>query len=84
MRAHRGGRIVLIASGRALIGLYGFSPYAPSKFAVRGLAEALRSEFVPESIAVSVVYPPDTDPPGYGEELRHRSEISDRVVATEG
>ena len=47
MRAHRGGRIVLVASGAALIGLYGYSSYAPSKFAVRGLAEALRSEFVP-------------------------------------
>jgi 3-dehydrosphinganine reductase len=35
MRAHRGGRIVLVASGAALIGLYGFSSYAPSKFAVR-------------------------------------------------
>jgi 3-dehydrosphinganine reductase len=84
MRAQPGGRIVLVASGAALIGLYGYSSYAPSKFAVRGLAEAVRSEFVPESIAISVVYPPDTDLPGYGEELRHRSESSDRLAATAG
>jgi 3-dehydrosphinganine reductase len=84
MRAHRGGRLVLVASGAALIGLYGYSSYAPSKFAVRGLAEALRSEFVPERVAVSVVYPPDTDTPGYREELRHRSEISNRLAGAGG
>jgi 3-dehydrosphinganine reductase len=84
MRTERGGRIVLIASGAALIGLYGFSSYAPSKFAVRGLAEALRSELAPEGVAVSVVYPPDTDTPGYREELRHRPEISHRLAATGG
>ena len=84
MRAHRGGRIVLVASGAALIGLYGYSSYAPSKFAVRGLAEALRSEFVPEDVAVSVVYPPDTDTPGYREELRQRSEISNRLAGAGG
>jgi 3-dehydrosphinganine reductase len=84
MRAQRGGRIVLVASGAALIGLYGYSSYAPSKFAVRGLAEALRSEFVPERVAVSVVYPPDTDTPGFREELRHRSEISSRLAGAGG
>jgi 3-dehydrosphinganine reductase len=84
MRAHRGGRLVLVASGAALIGLYGYSSYAPSKFAVRGLAEALRSEFVPERVAVSVVYPPDTDTPGYREELRHRSEISNQLAGAGG
>jgi 3-dehydrosphinganine reductase len=84
MRAHRGGRIVLIASGAALIGLYVFSSYAPSKFAVRGLAEALRSELVPQDVAVSVVYPPVTDTPGYREELRHRPEISNRLAAAGG
>jgi 3-dehydrosphinganine reductase len=84
MRAQRGGRIVLVASGAALIGLYGYSSYAPSKFAVRGLAETLRSEFVPDGVAVSVVYPPDTDTPGFRDELRHRSEISSRLAGAGG
>ena len=68
----------------ALIGLYGYSSYAPSKFAVRGLAEALRSELAPDGIGVSVVYPPDTDTPGYREELRHRSALSSRLAASGG
>ena len=79
-----GARIVLVASGAALLGLFGYSAYAPSKFAVRGMAEALRSELSAEGIAVSVVYPPDTDTPGYREELRHRPEITNRLAATGG
>ena len=84
MRAERGGRIVMIASGAALLGLYGYTAYAPSKFAVRGLAEALRSELAPDGIAVSVVYPPDTDTPQLREELQLRPQATSRVVGTAG
>jgi 3-dehydrosphinganine reductase len=84
MRAQGSGRIVLIASGAALIGLYGYTSYAPSKFAVRGLAEALRSELRSDGISVSVVYPPDTDTPGYREEVRRRPEATSRAVGTAG
>lgn len=68
MQAVRGGRIVLISSGAGLVGLYGYTAYAPSKFAVRGFAESLRAELKPDGIAVSVVYPPDTDTPQLQEE----------------
>ncbi|NEP40301.1 MAG: SDR family oxidoreductase [Okeania sp. SIO2H7] len=57
------GRIVLISSGAGLIGIYGYSPYCPSKFAIRGLGESLRGELKELGIEVSVVYPPDTDTP---------------------
>jgi len=72
MRRERRGRIVMIASGAALIGLYGYTAYAPAKFAVRGLAEALRSELAPDGIGVSVVYPPDTDTLQLREEVQRR------------
>lgn len=84
MRGQDAGRIVLIASGAALIGLYGYSSYAPSKFAVRGFAEALRSELRPDGIDVSVVYPPDTDTPGFREELRRRPAITSKVASAGG
>ena len=83
MRTHE-GRIVLVASGAALVGLYGYSSYAPAKFAVRGLAEALRSELSAGRIGVSVVYPPDTDTPGFREERRARPEIMDRLAGAGG
>ncbi|MEH1944210.1 MAG: SDR family oxidoreductase [Nostoc sp.] len=57
------GHIVVISSGAGLIGLYGYTPYSPSKFAVRGLAESLRGELKTAGIHISIVYPPDTDTP---------------------
>lgn len=63
MRARRTGSIVLISSGAGLVGLFGYTAYAPSKFALRGLAEALRAELKPAGITVTIVYPPDTDTP---------------------
>jgi short-subunit dehydrogenase len=84
MRARGWGRLVVVASGAALVGLYGYTSYAPSKYAVRGLAEALRSELVPDGVAVSAVYPPDTDTPGYREEVRLRPEVTSRLAAGGG
>ncbi len=57
------GKIVLISSGAGLIGIYGYTPYSPTKFALRGLAESLRGELKPLGIQVSIVYPPDTNTP---------------------
>ena len=31
MRAQQGGRIVMISSGAALLGIYGYTAYAPSR-----------------------------------------------------
>jgi 3-dehydrosphinganine reductase len=80
MRARRAGRIVLISSGAGLIAFYGYTAYAPSKFALRGFAEALRSELKPDGIGVSIVYPPDTDTPQLREELRVRPAITSRLA----
>jgi 3-dehydrosphinganine reductase len=64
MQLARGrGQIVLVSSGAALMGIFGYTAYGASKFAVRGLAEALRSELRPKGIAVTIIYPPDTDTP---------------------
>jgi 3-dehydrosphinganine reductase len=68
MRARKRGRIVFVSSGAALMGLFGYASYGPSKFAVRGLAETLRSELRADNVGVSVVYPPDTETPMLEEE----------------
>lgn len=65
MAARKGGHVVLIASGAAFVGIYGYAAYAPSKFAVRGLAETLRAELAEHGISVSLACPPDTDTPQY-------------------
>lgn len=52
--------------------LYGYSAYSSSKFALRGLAEALQMEVKPYNILVSVSFPPDTDTPQLQGEIPHR------------
>ena len=44
MKQRRAGRIMLVSSGAGLIGIYGYTAYSASKFALHGFAEALRSE----------------------------------------
>jgi 3-dehydrosphinganine reductase len=74
MRARRTGRIVFISSGAGLMGLFGYTTYSPSKFALRGLAEALRAELDADNIGVSIVYPPDTETPMLEEENKIKPE----------
>lgn len=68
MEQQKKGHIVLISSGAGLIGIFGYTAYTPSKFALRGLGESLRGELKPLGIKVSVVYPPDTDTPQLAQE----------------
>lgn len=63
MEERQSGHLVLISSGAGLVGLFGYTPYSPSKFALRGLAESLRGELKDTGIGLSIVYPPDTDTP---------------------
>ncbi len=82
MVKRRKGNVVLISSGVALIGLYGYTPYSPSKFALRGLAESLRGELKPLGVQVSVVYPPDTDTPQLKAENLTKPEVTKRITAS--
>ncbi len=63
MIERRAGFIVNVASGAALLPTYGYTAYAASKCALRGLSDVLRIELKPYGIHVAVVYPPDTDTP---------------------
>lgn len=58
-----GGHVLNVSSMAGVIGIYGYTAYAPSKFAVRGFSEALRGEMWPHNVKVSVCLPPDTDTP---------------------
>ncbi len=61
----KGGHIVNVSSIAGFVGVYGFTDYCASKFAIIGFSEALRSELKPMGIKVSVLCPPDTDTPGF-------------------
>ncbi len=63
--AQKQGHIAFVSSMMGYFGMMGYAAYAPTKFALAGLAEALRHELKPYNIKFSVVYPPDADTPGY-------------------
>jgi 3-dehydrosphinganine reductase len=81
MLERRGGHLVLVSSTAGLVGVYGYSAYAPTKFALRGLAETLRAELKPYGIVVSCAYPPDTDTPGLTRENLEKPEATARISA---
>lgn len=68
MKSQRAGRILFTSSQAGVLGLYGFTAYSASKFALRGLAESLHMEVKPYNISVTLGLPPDTDTPGFAEE----------------
>ncbi|RMC16054.1 hypothetical protein DUI87_08263 [Hirundo rustica rustica] len=70
MKERRMGRIVFVSSQAGQLGLFGYTAYSPTKFALRGLAEALQMEVKPYNVYVTVAYPPDTDTPGFAEESK--------------
>lgn len=82
MEQQRRGHIVIISSGAGLIGIYGYTSYCSSKFALRGLAESLRGEVKRSGIGVSIVYPPDTDTPQLAEENKTKPPETKAITAT--
>jgi 3-dehydrosphinganine reductase len=82
MERQKRSQIVLISSGAGLIGIFGYSAYAPSKFALRGLAESLRGELKPKGIRVSIVYPPDTDTPQLIAENKTKPPETKKITGT--
>ncbi len=84
MRAQRRGHVALVSSGAGLMGIYGYAAYGASKFALRGLAEALRAELKPEGIRVSIIYPPDTDTPMLADESQSKPAATQAIAGSGG
>jgi len=66
------GWIVNISSAAGFLGVFGYTAYGASKYAVRGFSDALRAEMKPHGIRVTIAFPPDTDTPqlAYEEPLK--------------
>ena len=82
MEKTKRGNIVLVSSGAGIVGIYGYTAYCPSKFALRGLAESLRGELKPKGIGVTIVYPPDTDTPQLAAENKIKPLETKKITAT--
>ncbi|KAK4050955.1 3-dehydrosphinganine reductase [Microbotryomycetes sp. JL201] len=75
----RKGKIVFTTSVLSMFGFAGYSTYCPSKFAIRGLADALRNELIMYDIDVSVFIPASIFSPGFENEQAMKSDITKRI-----
>lgn len=67
---HSGDHFAFIASMAGTVGIYGYSAYGSSKFAVLGMAQCIRAEYAPKGICISVICPPEIDTPMVIEEIK--------------
>lgn len=72
MISRNSGYIVNISSFAGITGVFGYTAYSASKYAVRGFSDALRMELKPLNIGVSVVFPADTNTPQLEYENRYK------------
>ncbi len=72
MRSRGQGRIMIVSSAAAFIGIPAYSAYCASKSALVGFADALRLEAMPKGVSVGICFPPDTDTPQLSRELQSR------------
>ncbi|KAH7946616.1 hypothetical protein HPB52_001860 [Rhipicephalus sanguineus] len=84
MKQRGSGSITFVSSIAGLMGLYGYTAYSPSKFALVGLAQSLRMEVKHRGIQVTVAFPPDTDTPGFAEEERTKPTETKLISAMAG
>lgn len=78
------GHIINLSSEAGFLGLMGYSTYCPTKFAIVGLSESLRHELKPYHIRVSVIFPVDTQTPGFEFENKMKPEELKTISARAG
>lgn len=82
MIERRSGHIINISSMTGFLGIFGYTAYGASKFAVTGFSEALRAEMKPHGILVSVAFPPDTDTPQLAYENQYKPPETKAISGT--
>ncbi|MCX5848873.1 MAG: SDR family oxidoreductase [Deltaproteobacteria bacterium] len=70
MKQKGGGHVVNISSMAGLIGMFGYSLYCTTKYALVGFSECLRSELKRFNIKVTLVCPPEVKTPFLEEEAK--------------
>lgn len=82
MMERNGGHLAYVSSLVGLMGIFGYTAYAASKFALRGFAECMRCEALPHGVRVSVCYPADVDTPQLAFEEQYKP-AETRAIAGE-
>lgn len=77
--------LIMTTSVIALFTIPGYAPYAPSKWALRGLADTLSQEVMmyPQNVKIHVVYPGTILSPGFERENRTKPAITKLLEASD-
>lgn len=78
--AQGAGHVCNVGSLLSVMGIYGYSAYAATKFAMYGFSECLRAELKPLDIRVTMLLPPDTDTPQHAMEIAHLPEETKAIA----
>jgi 3-dehydrosphinganine reductase len=70
MKQKSGGHIVNISSMAGLVGMFGYTSYCATKYALVGFSECLRSELKRFNMKVTLVCPPEVKTPFLDEEAK--------------
>ncbi|CAG8543840.1 13007_t:CDS:10 [Ambispora gerdemannii] len=73
------GKIVLVSSVLGFIGFFGYSQYAPTKHAIRGLADCLRNELLLYDISVHCYFPGTILSPGLENENKTKPLVTKQI-----
>ena len=74
------GHVCNVGSLLSVMGIYGYSAYAATKFALYGFSECLRAELKPLGVRVTMLLPPDTDTPQHAAEVAHLPEQTKAIA----
>ncbi|KAI1715488.1 short chain dehydrogenase domain-containing protein [Ditylenchus destructor] len=84
MKKNRSGHVAFVSSAAGQCAIWGYTAYSPSKFALRGFAEALHMELLPFNVGVSILFPPNTNTEGFHEELKTMPEEIHQISHSAG
>jgi 3-dehydrosphinganine reductase len=80
MRMRADGRIMILSSAAALIGIPAYAAYCGSKSALVGFTDALRFEAMPAGVSVGICFPPDTNTPQLAWEIHRRPKEAEMLM----
>ncbi len=66
----RRGHVAIISSVAGYLGMFGYTAYGTSKFALVGFAECIRGELKRQGVRLTLACPPETDTPFLAEESK--------------
>lgn len=82
MKKNGKGIIINVSSVAGFLGVFGYTDYAASKFAIIGFSESLKQEGAKYGVIVKVLCPPDTQTPGL--ELENQTKPKETIAISEG